>query len=192
MGEPENRRMQTRHRKTRLRHKSLSRKDRLVSPRGMDRAVIMHLSSCRWIEDYLNCLIIGLAGVRKSCPACALIQKACREDRIALCVRVPGRRQDLILPGVYSRHGNLLSDIAKTHVLAPVDFKLGRLAAEQRSDRVEMGEDCYTLLSALVTTQLSVKPSHQITGDPPLTPAIQDCWGNDAHAMKLEGESMKK
>jgi hypothetical protein len=94
-------------------------------------------------------------------------------------------------PSGSSRHGNLLSDIAKTDVLAPDDFKLGRLAAEQRYDLLEMGEDCYTLLSALVTTQLSVKPSHQISGDPTLTPAIQDCWGNDAHAMKSEGESMK-
>lgn len=71
-----------------------------MSPRGMDRAVIMHLSSCRWIEDHLNCLIIGLAGVGESCPACALIQKARLEDRIAFCVLVSRRRQDLILPGV--------------------------------------------------------------------------------------------
>lgn len=145
----------------------------------MDRAVIMHLSSCRWIKDHLNYLTIGPTGVGKSFPA--LIQKACREDRTALCVRVTRRRQDLILPGVYGRHGNLLSDIPKTDVLASDDFKLRRPAEEQRYDLLEMEEDHCSLLSMLVTTQLSVNLSHENTGNSTLTPVIQDCWGNDAH-----------
>ena len=124
----------------------------------------MHLSSCRWIEDHLNYLTIGPSGVGKS--FLALIQRACREDRIALCVRVTRRRQDLILPGVHRRHGNLLSDIAKTDVLAPDDFKLRRLAAEQHYDLLEMREDYRSLLSALVTPQLSVNLSHESTSYP--------------------------
>jgi len=48
--------------------------------RGLDKALVLQLSSCRWIEEHLNMLITGSTGVGKSFLACALGQKACRED----------------------------------------------------------------------------------------------------------------
>src|SRR5215470_5913935 len=48
--------------------------------RGLDRAVFLKLTSNDWIRKHRNCLITGKSGVGKSWLACALGEKACRED----------------------------------------------------------------------------------------------------------------
>ena len=44
------------------------------SPRGIDRSVIMTLSSCDWIKKYHNVIITGPTGAGKTFLACALAQ----------------------------------------------------------------------------------------------------------------------
>jgi DNA replication protein DnaC len=47
------------------------------SPRGIDRSVIMTLSSCDWIKKYNNAIITGTTGAGKIFLPCALANKAC-------------------------------------------------------------------------------------------------------------------
>ena len=59
------------------------------APRGLDRALLLKLASNDWIRKHRNCLIVGPAGIGKSWLACALGDKACREDFSVLYYRVP-------------------------------------------------------------------------------------------------------
>ena len=50
------------------------------TPRGIDQSVMMNLISCDWIRRHHNIIITGPTGAGKTFLACALTNKACRED----------------------------------------------------------------------------------------------------------------
>jgi DNA replication protein DnaC len=72
--------------------------------RGLDRSLFLKLAGADWIRAKHNLLITGPCGVGKSWLACALGQKACREDLSTLYHRVPRPFQELALArGRYAR-----------------------------------------------------------------------------------------
>ncbi len=80
MTERRNRKLFLRLKKAKLRLNASVEDIDYRTSRGLDKALVLQLSSCRWIEEHLNMLITGSTGVGKSFLACALGQKACRED----------------------------------------------------------------------------------------------------------------
>jgi hypothetical protein len=57
--------------------------------RKLGRALFHQLAIGRWIEERRNLLITGPCGVGKTWLACALGQKACRDNRTVLYRRLP-------------------------------------------------------------------------------------------------------
>ena len=84
------RRLRARLRYARLRHQASVEDVDYRAARGLDRALFHAMIAGRWIEDAQNLIIEGPAGVGKSWLACALGQKACRDNRSVLCQRVRG------------------------------------------------------------------------------------------------------
>jgi len=76
------------------------------SPRGIDRSMMMTLSSCDWIKKYQNVILTGPTGAGKTFLACALAQKACRQGYRAFYIRAPKFYYQLAMAkadGSYSR-----------------------------------------------------------------------------------------
>jgi DNA replication protein DnaC len=63
--ERENRRLKTRLRQARPKHAYVEDID-YRAPRGLDKALILQLASCRWIHEGLNLILVGPAGVGKT------------------------------------------------------------------------------------------------------------------------------
>lgn len=61
--ERENRRLQTRLRKAKLRHDASIEDLDWRAARGLDRSLVMKLAMCRWIERHHNVVITGATGV---------------------------------------------------------------------------------------------------------------------------------
>ena len=53
-------------------------------PRGLDKALMLRLASCPWVQERHNVLITGPTGIGKTWRACALGHKACREGYTVL------------------------------------------------------------------------------------------------------------
>ena len=185
----DNRRLQTRLRKARLRQNACLEDIDYRHPRGLRREQIQQLLGNRWIKEHQNVIITGPTGVGKTWLACALAQKACREGYTVQYLRLPRLLQDLNLARADGRYPKLMTGYAKTDLLLLDDWGL---AEGQRRDLLEIVEDRHNLKSTMITSQMPVEHWHELIGDPTLADAILDRLIHNAHRVPLKGESLRK
>jgi len=160
--------------------------------RGLERSLFLKLAEGQWLRDHRNVFLIGKTGLGKSWLACALGQKACREDYSVLYERAPRLFASLDLARGDGRYAKLLNKIAKVNLLILDDFGPEPLLPEHRRDLLEIVEDRYGRGSIIVTSQVPVDQWHDIIGDPTLADAILDRIVHSAYHFKLDGETMRK
>lgn len=190
--EREDRRLKTRLRKAKLRHQASIEDIDFKQPRGLDKQLILSLSSCQWIKAHYNVFIMGPTGIGKSYLACALAQKACRQGYSAMYLRLPKLFSDLSLAQGDGRYDKILAGFARTDLLVLDDWGLSKLNKAQQRDFLEIIEDRYEVHSTLMTSQLPVTHWHQAMEDPTLADAILDRLVHNAYQINLKGESMRK
>jgi len=190
--EREDRRLKIRLQKAKLRHNASMEDIDFNHPRGLDKQLILSLSSCEWLKAHHNVFIMGPTGIGKSYLACAIAHKACREGYSALYLRLPKLFSELSLAKGDGRYGKLLSGFARTDLLVLDDWGLSKLNKEQQRDFLEIVEDRYEVGSTIITSQLKVSHWHEVIDDPTLADAILDRVVHNAYKIDLEGDSMRK
>lgn len=162
------------------------------TPRGLDRALFLKLTMGDWIDSHDNLILCGATGLGKSWLACALGQKACRENRSVIYKRIPKLFPELALARGDGRHVRLMRTLGAAQVLILDDFGLQPLDAAARRDFLEILEDRYDRRSTIITSQVPVDKWHELIGDPTYADAILDRLVHNAHRINLEGESMRR
>jgi DNA replication protein DnaC len=160
--------------------------------RGLDRALFQKLAEGQWIDAHDNLALVGPSGVGKSWLACAIGQKACRDNRSVVYHRWPKLCEDLALARGDGRHPRLLKSLGRADLLILDDFGLEPLDATSRHDLLEVLEDRYGRRSTIVTSQLPVTAWHSAIGDPTYADAILDRLVHNAHRIELSGESLRR
>jgi DNA replication protein DnaC len=160
--------------------------------RGLDRALFLKLSSNDWIRKHRNCAITGPAGVGKSWLACALGDKACREDFSVAYHRMPRLFSTLALAHGDGRYAKLLRALSRVDLLILDDWGPEVLNNEQRRDLLEIVEDRYNARSLLITSQIPVKQWYDIIGNSTLADAILDRIVHNAYRIELSGDSLRE
>jgi DNA replication protein DnaC len=190
--ERQNRKLQTHLKKAKLRLNASLEDIDYRHPRGLDKSLTLSLASCQWIQEHNNILITGPTGVGKSYLACALAQKACRQDYRTLYFRLSRLLQELAMARGDGRYGKMLINLAKNDLLVIDDWGLVPLDDHGRRDILEILEDRHNIRSTIVTSQIPVQNWHEIIGDPTLADAILDRLVHNAYKITLKGESMRK
>src|SRR4051812_37566160 len=110
----------------------------LRTPRGLDRALVRDLASCRWVSEHRPILVVGPTGVGKTWIVCALGNQAARETHVVLYTRLnplPDAPAGAPPGGGANR---LLRKPARVAVLIRDDFPMTELPASQRRDLREV------------------------------------------------------
>lgn len=192
MTERDNRRLKKRLENAKLRQTACLEDLDYKPRRGLDRAVIQQLSSCQWVRKAQNVFITGPTGVGKTYLACALAQKACREELDGVYHRAPLLLRDLSVAKGDGRYKRVLASLSKKRLLIMDDWGLAPLNDEQRRDLLELVEERYGRTSTIIVSQVPVDQWHQSIGDPTLADAILDRIIHNAYQITLQGETMRK
>ncbi len=199
------RRLTYRLRNARLRHADASIEDvDYHTPRRLNKSLFQQLAQGKWISQKNNLIIRcpaghacmpergGPTGIGKSWLACALGQKACRDDYSVLYKRIPRMFAELEMGRADGRYPRLFRALIKPNLLILDDWGPDRLNADQRRDLMEIVEDRYQNASILITSQLPVDKWHEVIGEPTFADAILDRIIHNAHRIELDGPSMRK
>ena len=162
------------------------------SPRGIDKSVVLSLSSCDWIKSAQNTIITGPTGVGKTYLACALANRACRMGYASFYIRAPKLFHDVAIAKADGSYAKFMNKLAKTKLLLIDDLGLAPMSDHERRDLLEVLEDRHGLSSTIVTSQLPIKSWYEIVGDPTIADAILDRLIHNAHKIKIKGDSMRK
>ncbi len=186
-------RFQTRMRSAKLRHVGASIEDvDYRTSRKLDKALFQQLATGRWIAEHRNLLITGPCGVGKTWLACALGQKACRDNFTVIYRRLPRLFAELELAHGDGRFPRLFRSLVKVDLLILDDWGPDRLNASQRRDLMEIVEDRYGAGSTLITSQLPVDVWHDVIDEPTFADAILDRLVHNTYRLNLDGPSMRK
>ena len=189
----QNRALELRLSKAKLRHRAAVEDIDFRSPRGLDRSLVRSLTQdSGWVREHQNIFLVGPTGIGKSFLACALAGKACRDGFTALYTRAPQLFRDLSLARADGSLRTLLARLARLDVLVVDDWAMAPLADIERRDFLEICEDRYQARSTVLTSQLPVAKWHEQIGDPTLADSILDRLVHNAHRIEMRGESMRK
>jgi DNA replication protein DnaC len=187
-----NRRLTARLRQARLRQRATIEDIDYRSARGLDRSLFQRLIAGDWIAAAQNLIIEGPTGVGKSWLACALANKACRDNHAVLYQRVPRLFPELALARGDGRHPRLMKRLNKVGLLILDDFGLEPFGPDQRRDLLEIVEERCGRRATLITSQVPVDRWHDIIAEPTIADAILDRIVHNAHRLKLKGDSLRK
>jgi DNA replication protein DnaC len=185
-------RFETRARVARLRQAAAIEDVDYHAARGLDRGLFLKLAACGWLQAHYNLIITGPCGVGKTWLACALAQKACREDYSVRYYRLPRLFAALALTRGDGRYAKLLRMLARVQLLILDDWGPEPLTPDQRRDILEIVEDRYDAASTLMLSQVPVDRWYEIISDPTLADAILDRLVHNAYRIELAGESLRK
>jgi DNA replication protein DnaC len=160
--------------------------------RKLDRAVILQLATCRWIDEHHNVVLTGATGVGKTYIACALAHQAIRRGYRALYRRASRLFDELALARADGSYAKVLRKIARADVLVLDDWALVQIGEAERRDLSEVMEDRHGLKSTIITSQFPVAKWHDHIGDPTIADAICDRLVHNAHRIDLKGPSRRK
>jgi DNA replication protein DnaC len=161
-------------------------------PRGLDKSLMVSLTTSDWIRNHHNVIITGATGVGKTFLACALAHKACRDGFTATYTRAPRLFHELAISQADGSYTKLMKKLAKTNLLIIDDLGLAPLDHLERKNLLEVIEDRHTSASTIVASQLPIENWHENIGDPTIADAILDRLVHNAYKINLKGPSVRR
>jgi DNA replication protein DnaC len=161
--------------------------------RQLDKPLITQLSSCDYIRQKHNVIILGATGSGKTYLSNALGLTANRSFLTAKYIRLPELLGDLAVARAEGNYYKLMKSYKTVQLLILDEWLLSPLKDSESKELLEIAEARYKKASTIFCSQFDIGGWHDKIGDPTLADAICDRIIHDSYTIIIAGEdSMRK
>ena len=161
--------------------------------RQLDKAEITRLSTCNYVQEKHNIIILGASGAGKTYIASAFGIAACRNFYTVKYVRLPDLLNELAVArgeGIYQK---VMKQYKKVSLLILDEWCLVPLTDSEARDLLEIVESRHKVASTVFCSQFPAAAWHVKIGEGTLADAILDRILYDSYTITIKGEdSMRK
>jgi len=163
------------------------------SDRNLNKEQLLQLSTCSYINEKHNIIILGATGAGKTYLGCALGIAACRHFFSVKYIRLPDLLDELSIARAEGLFRKVMHGYKKTELLILDEWLLTPLPSAECRDLLELVESRYSRSATIFLSQFDVSGWHSKISDVPLADAILDRIVHNSYTITIGGEeSMRK
>jgi DNA replication protein DnaC len=163
------------------------------SDRNLDKVQIARLSTCNYIQEYHNIIILGATGSGKTYISNALGMSGSRNFYTVKYVRLPDLLGELALARGDGTYRKVVKQYKQVKLLILDEWLLFPLKESEARDLLEIVESRYKKASTIFCSQFEVAGWYHKIGEPTLADAICDRIVHDSYTIIIDGkDSMRK
>jgi len=160
--------------------------------RGLDKAKILSLATCGFIDSSHDIVILGKTGVGKSFIAQALGNSACRHHHHTLYTRTSTMLDDLAVATATGTRRTMFDNYVKPTLLILDDYMLTQPSREGVAWLLDLTEKRLHTGSTIYCSQLTPEQWHERIEEKIIADAILDRVINRSHVIEIHGDSMRR
>jgi len=156
--------------------------------RKLDKSLITRLSTCNFIGDRRNIIVLGASGAGKTYTACAFGIAACRNFYSTKYIRLPELLIDLAVARSEGTYRKTMSQYKKISLLIIDEWLLVPLTENEARDLLEIIEARHKKASTILSSQFAPAGWHTKIGEDTLADAILDRIVHDSYTIVIDGK----
>jgi DNA replication protein DnaC len=161
--------------------------------RRLDQAQILRLSTCNYVQEKHNIIIMGASGAGKTYIGCALGISACRNLFTAKYIRLPELLTELAIARGDGSYKKAIAQYKKVSLLIFDEWLLVPLTMNESRDLLEIIEVRHKCASTIFLSQFAPAGWHTKINESTIAEAILDRIVHDSYEIVIGGEdSMRK
>lgn len=163
------------------------------SDRKLNKSLITRLSTCTYIQEKHNIIILGASGAGKTYLSCALGIAGCRNFFTVKYIRLPDLLNELAVAKGEGHFQKVMKTYKKVSLLIIDEWLLIPLSDIESIHLLEIVESRHQKASTIFSSQFAPEGWHGKIGEGPLADSILDRIVHDSFTIVIDGEeSMRK
>jgi len=161
--------------------------------RNLDKALIARLSTCNYIQEYHNIIILGATGSGKTYLSNAFGMMASRNFYTVKYIRIPDLLAELAIARGEGTYRKIIAKYKQVKLLILDEWLLFPLKESEVRDLLEIVEARHKKAATIFCSQFEVGGWYQKIGEPTIADAICDRIVHDSYTIIIGGkDSMRK
>ena len=156
--------------------------------RELDKNLISRLSTCNFVEERHNLIILGSTGSGKSYLANAFGVTAARKFYTVRYARLPDLLGELAIARAEGTYRKLMKQLKQISLLVMDEWMLYQLKETEARDLLEIAEARYKKASTIFCSQHDVGDWHEKIGESTIADAILDRIVHDSYRIVIASD----